>query len=79
MLIFHVSLNCYIDGEYLCMVVLMALLDYLCPVYLTAGDNNKAETVLSLFLQAVAEFGLPSRVRSDKGGGGGMWMYPCIC
>ena len=37
-------------------------------VYLTAGDNNKAETVLSLFLQAVAEFGLPSRVRSDKCG-----------
>ena len=48
------------------------------PVYLTAGDNNKAETVLSLFLQAVAKFGLPSRVRSDKGGGE-MWMCPCIC
>ena len=38
------------------------------PVYLRAGNNNKAKTVLDLFLQATAEYGLPSRVRSDKGG-----------
>ena len=38
------------------------------PVYLYASNNNKASTVLSLFLQAVSEYGLPSRVRSDKGG-----------
>ena len=38
------------------------------PVYLKASDNNRAETVLQQFLQSVEEFGLPSRVRSDKGG-----------
>ena len=35
--------------------------------YLHASSNNRAETVLSAFLHAVDEFGLPSRVRSDKG------------
>ena len=38
------------------------------PVYLKASDNNRAETVLLEFLNDVEEFGLPSRVRSDKGG-----------
>ena len=38
------------------------------PVYLEASSNNRADTVLNLFIQAVREFGLPSRVRSDKGG-----------
>jgi hypothetical protein len=37
-------------------------------VYLHCSTNNKAVTVLDSFMQAVAEFGLPSRVRSDKGG-----------
>lgn len=36
--------------------------------YLQASSNNKAETVLSAFLHAIDEFGLPSWVRSDKGG-----------
>ena len=38
------------------------------PVYLKASNNNSSDTVPELFLQAVEEYGLPSRVRSDKGG-----------
>lgn len=38
------------------------------PVYLHASNNNKAATVLSLFQKAVSSYGLPSRVRCDKGG-----------
>ena len=38
------------------------------PVYLRCSNNNQAETVLTLFKGAVQEFGLPSRVRCDKGG-----------
>jgi len=38
------------------------------PVYLHASNNNKASTVLTLFKNAVSEYGLPSRVRCDKGG-----------
>ena len=34
------------------------------PVYLGPGDNNRAETVLRLFLEAVQKYGLPSRVRA---------------
>ena len=38
------------------------------PVYLKASNDNKASTVLSCFREAVSEYGLPSQVRSDKGG-----------
>ena len=38
------------------------------PVYLMASNNSKASTVLSCFREAVSEYGLPSQVRSDKGG-----------
>ena len=36
-------------------------------VYATLKDNNRADTVLELFMKDVQEFGLPSRVRSDHG------------
>ena len=38
------------------------------PVYLNCSTKNKASTVLALFMKAVDDWGLPSRVRSDKGG-----------
>jgi hypothetical protein len=37
-------------------------------IYLKATNNNRSETVLQLFVNAVAHTGLPSRVRGDKGG-----------
>ena len=38
------------------------------PVYLKCVSNNRADTVLQLFIEAVDQYGLPSRVRPDKGG-----------
>ena len=37
-------------------------------VYHRISTNNEASTVLRYFTDAVAKYGLPSRVRSDKGG-----------
>jgi hypothetical protein len=37
-------------------------------IYLKAADNNCAETVLQLFTESVDRLGLPSRIRSDRGG-----------
>lgn len=38
------------------------------PVYLAASANNRSETVVQHFLEAVRKYGLPSRVRADRGG-----------
>ena len=38
------------------------------PVYLDCHTDNTAATVLQSFLNAVHQWGLPSRVRCDKGG-----------
>ena len=37
-------------------------------MYLKVATNNRAETVLNAFVTAVDEFGLPLRVRMDRGG-----------
>ena len=38
------------------------------PVYHEASCNNQSQTVLGHFIAAAEKYGLPSRVRSDKGG-----------
>ncbi|PIK43029.1 hypothetical protein BSL78_20114 [Apostichopus japonicus] len=38
------------------------------PVFISCSSNNKAETMLAVFKRGVLDFGLPSKVRSDKGG-----------
>lgn len=37
-------------------------------VYCQGTGNNQADTVYELFLKAIHQFGLPSRVRSHQGG-----------
>ena len=44
--------------------------------YIKCADNNRAPTVLQLFSESVAQFGLPDQVRSDDGGENvGVWRY----
>ena len=38
------------------------------PVYLNCANNNCADTVLRLFKDTITIYGLPSRIRIDKGG-----------
>ena len=37
-------------------------------VYLRCSSNSRSDTVMQLFLEAIEQFGIPSRVRSDQGG-----------
>ena len=37
-------------------------------VYMRCSSNNRSSTVLSAFLEGVQRFGIPSRVRCDRGG-----------
>ena len=37
-------------------------------MFLKAATNNKSETALLAFLEGVAAYGLPSRLRTDRGG-----------
>ena len=37
-------------------------------VYLHFADNNRADTVVQVFREAVHLYGLPSRVTGDRGG-----------
>ena len=36
--------------------------------YLSCNTNNRSSTVMQLFRDSIREYGIPSRVRSDKGG-----------
>jgi hypothetical protein len=38
------------------------------PVFLKVSNNNRSDTVLQAFQEAASVYGLPERVRSDKGG-----------
>ena len=33
-----------------------------------ASNNNSADTVLDVFVEAIQQYGVPSRVRGDRGG-----------
>ena len=37
-------------------------------VFLQCSSNNKSSTVLRVFQNGVGQYGLPERVRSDRGG-----------
>ena len=63
-------------------------------VFLTCNNNKKSDSVFQLFEKAIHEYGVPDRIRTDKGGenikvvvcgvrkGDCGWsgdMYNCIC
>lgn len=69
----HSNILWHIDGHHSliqwCMVVHSGIDGYSCMiVYLQCATNNCSLTVYRLFKQATEQYGIPSRVRSDKGG-----------
>jgi len=42
-------------------------MDTVASVFLHASNNNRSSTVMDCFLNAVARYGVPSRVRTDHG------------
>ena len=63
----------HIDGHHSLirwrMVIHGAIDDYSRLItYMHCSTNNRARTVFALFLSATARYGIPSRVRSDRGG-----------
>lgn len=49
------------------------------PVFLQVSTNNRASTVLTYFIKATHQFGMPSRVRCDKGGENSLVSYFMLC
>ena len=44
--------------------------------FINCAGNNTAETVLEKVIRATSEYGLPSRIRTDRGGENvGVWRY----
>ena len=47
-------------------------------VYLHCSNNNRRDTVLNLFNEALEQYGVPSRIRTDKGGENVLCWYPMV-
>ena len=49
------------------------------PVFLQASTNNRASTILPYFINATNQYGVPSRVRCDKGGENRLISHFMLC
>ena len=47
---------------------MVQLMDSAGYVYLQVAKNNRADTAFAALRHGVSEYGLPSRVRTDRGG-----------
>ncbi|KAK7053858.1 hypothetical protein R3P38DRAFT_3305267 [Favolaschia claudopus] len=69
----HSNYLWHLDGHHKLIrwgIVIHGIVDGYCQtvVRLCASTNNRASTVLDLFLMAVRKYGAPSRMRGDRGG-----------